>query len=264
MEQTQSATRAVPIRTGRTIMALMLREMSSTYGRNAAGYFWAIAEPIGGVVLLTVVFSIALRSPSLGDNFALFYASGMLPFSMYNELSSKVGRSIGFSKQLLFYPGVTFVDAILARVLLNTLTQAMVFTIILSGIIGFYDVNVILDFPAILLALGMAILLATGVGTLNCYLYWRLPAWSRIWVILNRPMFIMSCIFFRFEDVPQPFQDYLWFNPIVHIVGQMRRGIYATYEPDYVSFTYCYGFGLACLFLGLMFVGRHHRDIVNE
>ncbi len=44
----------------------------------------------------------------------------------------------------------------------------------------------------------------------------------------------------------------------------MRRGIYATYEPDYVSISYCYGFGLVCLFLGLLFLGRHHRDIVNE
>ena len=127
MEQTQSAAHAVPIRTGRTVMALMLREMSSTYGRNAAGYLWAVAEPIGGVVLLTVVFSLALRAPSLGDNFALFYASGMLPFSLYNDLANKVGRSIGFSKQLLFYPGVTYADAILARILLNTLTQIMIF-----------------------------------------------------------------------------------------------------------------------------------------
>jgi len=264
MEQTSTAARTLPIRTGRTVMALMLREMSSTYGRNAAGYFWAIAEPIGGVALLTIVFSLALRSPSLGDNFALFYASGMLPFSLYNDLSNKVGRSIGFSKQLLFYPGVTFVDAILARTLLNALTQAMILVIILGAIIWIYDINVILDIPAMTLAIGMAVLLAAGVGTLNCYLYWRLPAWNRIWVILNRPMFIMSCIFFLFEDVPQPFQDYLWFNPVVHIVGQMRRGIYATYEPDYVSFGYGFGFGLACLFLGLLFLGRHHRDIVNE
>jgi capsular polysaccharide transport system permease protein len=264
MEQTQTATRAVPIRTGRTITALMLREMSSTYGRSAAGYFWAVAEPVGGVVLLTIVFSLALRSPSLGDNFALFYASGMLPFSLYNELANKIGRSISFSKQLLFYPGVTFMDAILARVLLNTLTQAMILVIILGGIIWIYDINVILDVPAITVAIGMAVLLAMGVGTLNCYLFWRLPAWDRIWVILNRPMFIMSCIFFPFESIPAPFQDYLWFNPVVHIVGQMRHGIYATYDPDYVSLTYCFGFGLACLFLGFMFLGRYHREIVNE
>ena len=262
--QTTAAARAMPIRTGRTILALMLREMSSTYGRNAAGYFWAIAEPIGGVVLLTIVFSLALRAPSLGDNFALFYASGMLPFSLYNELSNKVGRSIGFSKQLLFYPGVTFVDAILARVFLNTLTQAMILVLIMGGIIWIYDINVILDIPTMTIAVLMAVLLATGVGTLNCFLFWRLPAWSRIWVILNRPMFIMSCIFFPFEDVPPAFQDYLWFNPVVHIVGMMRRGIYATYEPDYVSLSYCFGFALVCLFFGLLFLGRHHRDIVNE
>lgn len=242
----------------------MLREMSSTYGRNSAGYFWALAEPIGGIALLTIVFSLALRAPALGDSFALFYASGVLPFLFYSELSNKVGRSIGFSKQLLFYPGVTFVHAVLARTFLNTLTQVMILVVILGGIIWAFDIDVILDVPASMTAISMVVLLATGVGTLNCFLYWRLPAWNRIWVILNRPMFIISCIFFPFEDVPSEFRDYLWFNPLVHIVGQMRRGIYATYEPDYVSLGYCCGFGLVCLFLGLMFLGRYHRDIVNE
>ena len=261
--QANSRLTALPLKTGRTILALMLREMSSTYGRNVAGYFWALAEPIGGIILLTLVFSAALRAPTLGDNFALFYASGVLPFSLYNELQVKTGRSLGFSKPLLFYPGVTFMDAILARIFLNALTQAMVFVIIVTGIIVWYDINVFLDIPVMMSAFAMAILLALGVGTLNCYLNWRLPAWGRIWVILNRPMFIISCIFFNFETISQPYQDYLWFNPLVHIVGQMRRGIYSNYEPDYVSLTYCFGFALVCLFFGLLFLGRYHRDIVN-
>lgn len=245
-------------------MALMLREMSSTYGRSAAGYFWAVAEPVGGIVLLTVVFSLALRAPGLGDNFALYYASGMIPFSIYSELTNKVSRSIAFSKQLLFYPGVTYVDAILARTFLNALTQGMILVLVLGGIIWAYDINVLLDIPAIALAAVMAVMLALGVGTLNCYLNWRFPAWERIWVILNRPLFIVSCIFFLFETVPEPYRGYLWFNPLVHIVGQMRAGIYENYDAAYVSLSYCFGFSLVCLFFGLLFLGRHHRDIVND
>ena len=44
----------------RTIGALVMREMSSTYGKSTGGYLWVILEPIAGIVLLTVIFSIAL------------------------------------------------------------------------------------------------------------------------------------------------------------------------------------------------------------
>ena len=48
-------------RTGtvQTVIALMLREMSATYGRSSLGYLWAILEPVAGIFLLTFVFSLA-------------------------------------------------------------------------------------------------------------------------------------------------------------------------------------------------------------
>ena len=67
----------------RTILALILREMSTTYGRSAGGYIWAVLEPAAGIALLAFAFSLALRAPSLGTNFALFYATGYLPFMLY-------------------------------------------------------------------------------------------------------------------------------------------------------------------------------------
>ena len=47
----------------RTVVALILREMATTYGRSAGGYVWAILEPVLGVALLSVVFGMALDIP---------------------------------------------------------------------------------------------------------------------------------------------------------------------------------------------------------
>ncbi len=59
----------------RTVSALVLREMSTTYGRSAIGYLWAFIEPTAGLVLLTLVMSIIVVAPPIGTSFALFYAS---------------------------------------------------------------------------------------------------------------------------------------------------------------------------------------------
>ncbi|SNR72304.1 ABC transporter permease [Puniceibacterium sediminis] len=247
----------------RVIVALMLREMSTTYGRSALGYLWAILEPVLGIMLMTLIFSMAFRTPRLGTSFPLFFASGVLPFMAYMDISSKLAASLKFSSKLLFYPGVTFVDAMIARVLLNTMTQILISGLVFIGILVAYDVDVILDIPAIALGFFMALSVAVSVGTLNCYLLSLYPVWERVWAILNRPMFLISCILFTFETIPLPYRDWLWWNPLVHVVGQVRGGIYTTYDHSYVSPLYVFGLSSAMLAFGLLLLRRYHRDIVN-
>lgn len=41
------------------------------------------------------------RTPPLGTNFAIFYATGVVPFMTYLDMSGKVANSIRYSKPLL-------------------------------------------------------------------------------------------------------------------------------------------------------------------
>ena len=250
-------------RTLRTVTALLLREMSTTYGRSALGYLWAILEPVGGIALMTVIFSYAFRAPPIGTSFPLFFASGILPFMAYTDVGSKVAVALRFSRALLFYPGVTYLDALIARFVMNAMTQVMIATMVLTGTILTFNLKVILDLPAIALGFGMAFSLGLGIGTLNCYLLSVFPVWERVWAILNRPLFLISCIFFLFDTIPQPYRGWLWWNPIVHLIGQVRRGVYSTYDAAYVSPLYVFSISLVTFSTGLLLLRRYHRDIVN-
>jgi len=247
----------------RTIFALMLREMATTYGRSPGGYIWAVLEPAAGIALLTLVFAATFRSPPLGDNFPIFYASGVVPFMMYVNISGKVALSLLFSKPLLAYPSVTFLDALVARFVLNLLTQLLVSYVIFSGILLFFETRTAPDLPRIALSLIMAGALALGVGTLNCVLMSMVPLWQRLWSILNRPLFIVSGIFFLFGSVPEPYRGFMWYNPLVHVIGEMRAGFYPGYNAQYVSVSYVLGVSLTLMAAGLLFLRRYHRDIVN-
>ncbi len=251
-------------KTPRAIVALMLREMATTYGRSAAGYIWAILEPVAAIAILSTAFSLILRAPSLGSHFALFYATAYLPFILYSTLTTKLLTSIKFSRQLLTYPSVTFSDAILARFGLTVLTHLLVFYIVISGIMLIFDTRSILHFPAILSSLAMASALGFGLGCLNCFLASCTTLWANIWGIINRPVFILSGVFFLYEDVPANLRTYLWYNPMIHITGEMRRGFYPTYDAPYVSYVYVFGVACLCGTLGLLLLARFHRDILND
>lgn len=250
--------------TPRAVMALMLREMSTRYGRSPGGFLWAVLEPLGFVMILGMGLSLLVRTPPLGSNFFLFYATGFMPFMVYQNVSLFVARSIIFSRPLLLYPVVTWVDAMIARFILNGLTGILVTYIMLAGILAVTDTRSVLNLPPIVLAMALALLLGLGIGALNCALIGLITSWDLIWSIASRPLFLASGVIFIYDDLPQAVQSILWFNPLMHVAGYMRMGFYPMYNADYTSMAYVIGFSLVTLTFGLLLLHRFNKDILNE
>ncbi len=271
----QSALRPMPSRrlrsvssprrfaTAITVSALILREMTSTYGRSPGGYLWTILEPVAGIAVMTLAFSVIMRTPSLGSNFAIFFATGFLPFVMYMEVSRKIAQALNYSKSLLSYPRVTIIDALLARLILAVLTQLITSYIILTSLLLIFDTQTVLNLPEILLSFSMAVCLGVGIGTMNCFLNLQIPIWSNIWNVITRPLVLVSGVIILPESIPQPYQDWLHYNPLVHVTSAMRDAFYPTYRPD-VDPTYVFSIGLSLTVVGLLFLRRYHRDLLEK
>jgi len=214
--------------------------------------------------LLSIGFSLVMRSPALGNSFLLFYATGFLPFNLYQRLANTVGTSLPFSRNLLTYPAVSWFDAISARFVLNTMTQLLVSYVLMVGILVVIDSPVVLSFGPILFAFACAALLGLGVGLVNAVLFGLVPVWQPIYRILNRPLFLASGIILIYESMPPLAQDILWWNPLLHITGRAHEGFFAMYTPQYVVNAYPIGWGLVLTALGLLLLRRHHARILQN
>jgi len=251
-------------RGARVVGALLLREMSTTYGRTPGGYIWAILQPVAMIAILTIAFSFLLRAPSLGTSFVLFYATGFLPLRLFQEVSNNVGSAVQFNLSMMAYPRVTFVDVLVARAILSVMTQIMVSAIVLSGVFILIDVRAILDFQQIILAYALTVLLGIGVGTLNSYLTFAFHLWRSLWSILTRPLFLVSGVFYIYEDLPVAAQNILWFNPMIHLTGLMRTGVYSAYSPTYISLTFVAVFAVLPLVFGVLLLYSFCKDAIYK
>ncbi|MFS4583712.1 ABC transporter permease [Phaeobacter sp. C3_T13_0] len=248
----------------RTVAALVLREMSTRYGRTPGGYLWGILEPLAAILFLSLGFSLVIRTPSLGTSFLLFYASGFLPFNLYQTLSGTIARALAYSRPLLRYPAVTWLDAILARFVLNSLTGIVITTLLMTGILAVIDSRTAIDLPPLTEAIALAMVLGLGMGCMNAVLMGLFPLWDVAWSIITRPLFLASGVIYIYEDLPPVAQDILWYNPLLHITGLMRTGFYPTYNADYVSHSYVLLIGMSLTALGLVLMRRYHRVILNR
>lgn len=248
----------------RTIIALILREMQARYGNSPGGYVWALVEPVGALLILSLLFSVMLRSPSLGNSFVLFYATGFLPFVLFNSVSNVTTNALNYSRALLTYPVVIWFDAVIARVILTTLTSLVVAYVIFFSILSLLDTGTILKFGPMLSAYSAAVLLGLGIGLVNAVIIGFFPVWQSVWSILTSPLFLISAILYIYEDIPRFGQDILWWNPLIHITGTMRTGFYSMYEPQYISLTYVFTTALILIVMGILLMRRFHVNFLRN
>lgn len=237
--------------TARTVFALLLREMSTTYGASPGGYVWALLSPLLGIAMLTAALSYVVRTPPLGTSFILFYATGVLPFGLFNSMTAKVGASIQYSRPLLAYPRVTWMDSFLARCILNMMTAILVFCIIIGLILGLTDTHAVVRLVPIVEGLGIMALTGIGVGLMNCLIAGYVIIWPRIYAIASGPLFFASGIFFLVDDLPREALALLSWLPVTHGVSLTRSGFYPSYHPQFVDPVYCFGLALSLIALAL-------------
>lgn len=248
----------------RILFALMMREMSTRFGRSSGGFVWAFLEPVGFIALLSLIFVFMSRSPPLGPSFPLFYATGFLPFYIFKTVSAVTSHAVRYNHALLSYPSVTPTDTVLARFLLQSLTNCIVTLGILGGLLMIIDYAPVLQPVVLVKAVGLATLLGLGIGTLNAVLFHIWPVWERCYAILTHPLLIISGIFYLPDLLPPDIRDALYWNPVVHPVSLMRTGVYAHYEGSHIDTAYVAWLGVVTFLAGLFLLHLFRARLTEQ
>lgn len=249
---------------GRVLFALIMREMTTRYGRNAGGYVWAVLEPAGTLAMLSLVFSVIARKPALGDNFPIFFATGYMAFHFYMDISRAVSAAVTSNRALLTFPRVTIMDTIIARFLLQVVTLCFVTLVLFAVLLTIFDDQIAIDFRYIFLSIGLAAFLGLSVGVLNSVLFTWSPTWQTTFGIINRPLFLISGVFFTLEDMPRSIRELLWWNPLIHVTAIMREGFYPIYQPNWISVAYVLSFSAAPFLVGVLLMRALRAKMLEQ
>lgn len=260
---TQTGSSAPSYQALRVIVALVMREMTTRYGKSTGGYIWALIEPVGMIAVLSIAFSQFLRTPPIGDSFLFFYATGYLPFYMYGTLAREVSSAVQRNRSLLHFPMVTPLDAVIARTILSVITVILIVMIVFFGTYLIVGEPSRIDMAPLILSFTLSAMLGTGIGTLNAVIFTFIPVWTSIWKIINRPLFIISGIFYTFESMPTEVQELLWWNPLVHVIGLCRVAMFSIYDGHYISIGYVLAISFGTFIPGAYLLQRHKTRMLE-
>lgn len=237
-----------------TIHALLLREAITRYGQRSAGYAWAMIQPLIMLSAILLIFRGVGRTPAVGDSLVVFFMTGIIPVMMFRHTISRGANAIRSNRALMRYPQVTGLEVITARVLLELLTNFLVFLIIILFMKAFKGLPIaawISNPLELLCALGTLALLCYGAAFLSAQIGRVVSQWSDFMGVLGRFLFFTSGVWFTLDTLPPRWRHYAGYNPVAQVIEWIRDAAIPGFESAHVNPGYPIAFAVVCLVLGL-------------
>ena len=179
----------------------VIRETRTRFGDSKLGYGWALLEPTAHILMLSLVFAVLMRGrPPIGEEFFIFYYTGIIPYHMFVHTSSSMTYAIWSNGVVrCSLPLVGTFDVLVARGLLELPDRyagaaARILLVRASRALGLRRAaRKIL--PASPTSLLVVWLLGCGCGLLNAVINAFVKSWDKIWAQLTRLLYFCSGIF---------------------------------------------------------------------
>lgn len=236
---------------GRVLMALILREARTRYGRRQVGYIWALIEPILWILGFYLIFTLLNRTVPLGESMLAFLATGKAPLIGFKNIFGRTMGGYVSNQALLSFPVVKIFDVFLGRALLELATWVMVTLIIFGGLILMGLGSVPAHIPTVMSAMFAMWLIAFGFGAMTGIVSAFVPVVGVTIRLPMRALHFISATFFLPDSMPPMFQDIIYWNPVMHGITLFRVGYYEGYESHILDPAYLWSWAVGCLLLAL-------------
>ena len=184
---------------------------------------------------------------------------------MFNRAATQSANALSANQALFTYRQVKPVDTVLVRAFVEAFVMLSVMAIMLF-LLYLFGVYPLPQEPlAVVESLFGMWVLGLGYGLVASTLKQLLPEAGRILNFVMMPMYLISGVIFPISMVPQPYREWLMYNPIAHGLEATRLGFAPYYHavPE-LSIPYLYFWALGLLFLGLVLHRRYAQRLVTQ
>ena len=248
----------------RVIIALLLREILTRYGRHNIGFLWLFAEPMLFTLGITALWTLVNQTHGSSLPITAFAVTGYSSVLLWRNTVNRCNLAILPNLSLMYHRNVRVFDIFAARIILEqsgvTISSTVLSILFIS--IGWMeapaDILEVLEGFFLLGWFGAA--LALTVGSLSE----RSEVVDKIWHPVSYLLFPLSGAAFMVDWLPPAGREAVLWLPMVHGIEVLREGYFgsavrAHYDLDYMVFT-C----LCLTFIGLALVREAGRRVEPE
>ena len=248
------------------VRALYYREILTRINGTQFGILGLYFEPLANILVLVSLFGIRRGfEPILELDLVIFFATGILTYSIFKSISLRSINSFQANKALFTYKRVKPIDTIISRTIVEMLSLGIVFGFIVIGYSIIKEKWFVVNLPIILYSFLCVSILSFGLGLILMIAGFRFPILQTTLPVIIRPLYFISGIFFSLQNLPQWLKPLLSWNPILQAIELSRRGFSEKYFLDpLISANYLFLFVLVTLTLSLFIYQKNERLLVSS
>lgn len=211
------------------IFQLVRRDMVARYKRSMLGIAWTMLQPLGMMIVLTLVFSQLFNSV---DGYPAYVLGGLMPWLFFAQTTtSAIQQSVwgGTLMRRIYVPYTAFPAAAIGTGVVNLLLSVIPLLIMML-IVGrpIRWTILFLPIPVVLLAA-----FALGVGLLLSSLAVRFPDIAEMYQIILQAWMYLTPILYPSDILPDALLPWLlYLNPMYYLILLFRVPIYDGVLPS--------------------------------
>lgn len=248
----------------RVVGALMLRELTTRFGRENIGFLWIMVEPLLFALLVGLVWRFMKGPIEFGVDIVAFVVTGYIPLVLFRSVISRSISSFTANSGLMYHRQVKVIDLMLVRFLIELIGHMMAYltVAILLGVFGLFPVPYDLGF----------LILGGAYYALFCFALALVVApLSEMSELLEKlapvTLYIMipfSGAFSTVSVLSDGAANVVLYSPAVHGMEMMRYGVFGpSINPQY-DFIYPLEVCLPIMALGLLLCRMVRYRLVVE
>ncbi len=234
------------------VLALVLRDMRTRFGRSHLGYLIAIAWPFSHLVTLISIMAFVNRLAPIGGDPAVFVSTGVLPYILCLYPARMMGLALETNRSLFLFPIIKPFDIILSRAIIEFMT-AFIVVILLFVAAASIGVDITpIDNSTLAAGLLATIYFSISMGVINVVMVSLFKMWHITFIIIMIVMYMSAGVFIVPSAISSEVREIMWFNPLFHCVEWIRSAYYEGYGDDLLSRSYVMWTATGCLLMGLL------------
>jgi ABC-2 type transport system permease protein len=235
------------------IFQLVRRDIVARYKRSVFGVAWTMLQPLGMMVVLTVVFSQLFGQV---DGYPAYILSGLIAWTFFSQTTSASMQQMVWGGALLnriYMPRTSFSISAIGTGIVNLALSIIPLVVIVLVLRLPLTIN-ILFLPISMLLLSA---FALGVGLLLSTLAVSFPDVSEMYQIVLTAWMYLTPIIYPQEMIPEKYQFWMFsMNPMYYLVKLFRMPIYEGKIPDAQTLLVGTALSLITLFVGWIVFSR--------
>lgn len=248
----------------RVIGALMVRELTTRFGRENIGFLWVMTEPLL-FALLVGFLARALKGPlEYGFEIVTFIVTGYIPLVLFRSCVQRGVNIFTANGSLLYHRQIKILDLVLVRFFIELIGSMMayLFVALILHVFGFFPVPY--DMSFLLLGWFYYALFTFSITLIVAPLSEFSEVLEKVIPVITYMTIPFSGAFYLVGSLYPAAAEIVLYVPLVHGMEMMRYGVFGpSIDPQY-EFFYPIAVSMVLMAIGLTLCRVVRRRLVIE